>query len=168
MTIKLETDTPDVVHLIAGIGGFLLFGLVFILGMTLADNARLNAERLSLESDISANAETMSTLTDRLINVQAALTFEVRASYYGHHEAGNTTANMEIFDPNGLTAASKWLPFNSTWRVTNLTNGKSVVVRINDDGPNVKGRGLDLSLAAARAIGMLRDGVVNVRLEPGI
>jgi rare lipoprotein A len=169
MTIKLETDTPDVVHLIAGIGGFLLFGLVFLFGMTLADNKRLNVERLSLAADISANAETMMNLTDRLINLQAAMSIETLASYYGESHRGKLTASGIPFNPDELTAASPWLPFGSRWRVTRLDNGASVVCTITDRGPHPRlGRGLDLSEAAARAIGMLNDGVVSVRLEPGI
>ncbi|WP_345625001.1 septal ring lytic transglycosylase RlpA family protein [Rugosimonospora acidiphila] len=78
-------------------------------------------------------------------------------SYYGD---GSRTANGEAFDPNGLTAASKTLAFNTKVRVTNPANGKSVVVRINDRGPYVSGRCLDLTTAAFAAIASLGTGVL--------
>jgi rare lipoprotein A len=84
------------------------------------------------------------------------------ASYYDEPQM---TADGETFDPEALTAANKNLPFNSRVRVTNLANGKSVVVRINDRGPYVNGRCLDLSRAAFRSIASLGLGVVNVRYE---
>lgn len=77
---------------------------------------------------------------------------------------GRLTANGERFNPGEYTAANKTLPFGTRVKVTNLSNGKSVVVRINDRGPYVGGRGLDLSPAAAQAIGS-KGGLANVRLE---
>jgi rare lipoprotein A len=79
-------------------------------------------------------------------------------SYYG---TGTTTANGEAFNPNAYTAASKTLAFNTRVRVTNPANGKSVVVRINDRGPYVNGRCLDLTTAAFAAIASLSSGVLN-------
>jgi rare lipoprotein A len=87
------------------------------------------------------------------------------ASYYGMDFAGRRTANGERFEPNHLTAAHRTLPFGSLVRVTNLENGKSVVVRINDRGPFHPRRVIDLSLGAAKAIDMVRKGMVNVKLE---
>ncbi len=84
------------------------------------------------------------------------------ASYYGF-ESGNITATGERFKPLGLTAAHRTLPFNTRVRVTNLKNNKSVVVRINDRGPFVKGRIIDLSLGSARVIGVR--GLSRVKLE---
>jgi rare lipoprotein A len=81
------------------------------------------------------------------------------------HDQRQETANGETFDPSTLTAAHKRLPFNSQVRVTNLANGKSIVVRINDRGPYVSGRCLDLSRAAFGAIANLGVGVVDVRYE---
>jgi rare lipoprotein A len=85
-----------------------------------------------------------------------------KASYYA---TGQRTANGETFDPNAFTAAHKTLAFNTRLRVTNLANGKSVVVRINDRGPFVTGRCLDLARAAFEAISSLSSGVANVRYE---
>jgi len=89
-----------------------------------------------------------------------------RASWYGPGFAGRATANGERFDPAGLTAAHRDLPFGTPVRVTNLHNGRTVVVTINDRGPYVKGRLLDVSLGAARALGMLRRGVASVLIQP--
>lgn len=86
------------------------------------------------------------------------------ASWYGPGFVGHRTANGEIYDQNALTAASRSLPLGSRVRVTNLANGKSVVVRINDRGPYVKGRGIDLSHYAAARIGLARSGIGTVRI----
>ena len=86
------------------------------------------------------------------------------ASYYGNELAGNRTASGERFDPRGLTAAHRTLPFGSMVRVTNVSNGDSVVVRINDRGPFSHGRVIDISHAAAREIGMHRSGTARVKL----
>lgn len=86
------------------------------------------------------------------------------ASYYGDELAGNPTASGETFDPGKLTAAHRTLPLGSRVRVTNPANGESVVVRINDRGPFHGNRVIDLSLAAAREIGLLKSGVGEVRM----
>ncbi len=86
------------------------------------------------------------------------------ASYYGNELAGNRTASGEAFDPNQMTAAHRTLAFGSKVRVTNLTNGQSVIVRINDRGPFGRGRVIDVSQAAAREIGMHRSGTARVRM----
>ncbi|WP_447757975.1 septal ring lytic transglycosylase RlpA family protein [Sphingopyxis fribergensis] len=86
------------------------------------------------------------------------------ASYYGNELAGNRTASGERFDPGQLTAAHRSLPFGTMVRVTNTSNGDSVVVRINDRGPFSRGRVIDVSQAAAREIGMHRSGTARVKL----
>jgi len=87
------------------------------------------------------------------------------ASWYGPNFAGRPTANGETFDPSRLTAAHPSLPFDTRVRVTNLDNGRSVVVRINDRGPFAHARVIDLSRAAAEAIGLIATGVADVRIE---
>ena len=87
------------------------------------------------------------------------------ASYYGQAHQGKKTANGEIFDMNKLTAAHRSLPFGASVRVTNLANHRSVVVRINDRGPFIQGRIIDLSQAAAERLGMIKAGVVRVGVE---
>lgn len=87
------------------------------------------------------------------------------ASWYGPGFAGRRTANGEIFDPTQLTAAHRTLPFGTQVRVTNLANGLSVVVRINDRGPFRAGRIIDLSRAAAERLHMIGRGLATVRIE---
>lgn len=89
------------------------------------------------------------------------------ASRYGVGDGygGKRTASGEVMDPNAMTAAHRILPFGTMVRVTNLTNGRSVMVRISDRGPFIKGRCIDLSWAAARAIGMGGLARVTVRRQ---
>src|SRR5215217_3892460 len=96
---------------------------------------------------------------------EAAQAEPVLTSYYGEELAGNPTASGEPFDPSDLTVAHPYLPFGTRLRVTN--DGQSVNVRVNDRGPYVPGRGLDLSSGAARAIGLTDSGVAVVEVEPG-
>ena len=90
---------------------------------------------------------------------------EGEASYYGAAFAGRRTASGERFDPAGLTAAHRTLPIGSRLRVTNLTNGKSVLVRVNDRGPGARHRIIDMSYAAAQQIAMIRSGKAQVKIE---
>ncbi|MBI4877024.1 MAG: septal ring lytic transglycosylase RlpA family protein [Acidobacteria bacterium] len=86
------------------------------------------------------------------------------ASWYGYPYHGRQAANGEIYDMERMTAAHRTLPFHTWVRVENLANGKFVAVRITDRGPFVRGRIIDLSRAAARAIGMLGPGTARVRV----
>jgi len=86
-------------------------------------------------------------------------------SYYGQKFHGRSTANGEVFDMNKFTGAHKTLPFETKLRVTNEDNGKSVVIKINDRGPFIKGRELDLSKAAAQEIGLIPYGVKKLKVE---
>jgi len=90
----------------------------------------------------------------------------VTASYQGSDTAGQTTASGESYNPNKLTAASRNLPIGSTVKVTNPETGRSVKVRINDRGPFVHGRSLDLSKSAAEKIGITHKGVARVKVTP--
>jgi rare lipoprotein A len=87
------------------------------------------------------------------------------ASYYARSLNGRQTASGEIYDENALTAAHPRLLFGTRLRVTHVQNGRTVDVRVNDRGPFVKGRIIDLSYAAARKLGMLKSGVVRVKIE---
>ncbi|MEO1731477.1 MAG: septal ring lytic transglycosylase RlpA family protein [Pseudomonadota bacterium] len=87
------------------------------------------------------------------------------ASYYGKRFHGRLTANGERFDMNAMTAAHKTLPFGTRVRVTNPRNGHTVTVRINDRGPYIRGREIDLSRAAAAKIGIIQRGHARVQLE---
>jgi rare lipoprotein A len=87
------------------------------------------------------------------------------ASWYGPGFHGRLSASGEVFDQNALTAAHRTLPFGTEVRVTNLNNGRSIVVRINDRGPFVGNRVIDLSAAAAQVLGMMDTGIAPVRLD---
>jgi rare lipoprotein A len=87
------------------------------------------------------------------------------ASWYGPGFHGRLTANGERYNQYGMTAAHRTLPFGTRMRVTNLANGRSVVVRVNDRGPYIYGRELDLSKGAAQIIGLMGSGTGRVRME---
>lgn len=87
------------------------------------------------------------------------------ASWYGPRFHGKLTANGEIYNQMALTAAHKSLPFGTVLEVTNIRNGKSVIVRINDRGPYIEGRDLDLSKGTALALGMVSRGVIKVTVK---
>jgi rare lipoprotein A len=93
------------------------------------------------------------------------LTFQGIASWYGYDGSGNKTASGERYNPEGLTAAHRSLPMGTRIRVTNTRNGRSVVVRINDRGPYIRGRIIDVSAGAARLLGMVGSGIAPVNLE---
>lgn len=120
----------------------------------------LPADAIEAEPEVSAEEEAPG--EGNLPGEEAG---EGEASYYGHELAGNRTASGEHFDPAGMTAAHRTLPFGSRVRVTNTRNGRSVVVRINDRGPFVRHRVIDVSRAAAQRLGMLGAGRAQVRLE---
>ena len=88
-----------------------------------------------------------------------------RVSHYGNDFAGRKTASGETFDPEALTMAHRTLPFGTRVRVTNVENKRSVELVVNDRGPFVEGRIADVSEAAARALGMVADGVVDAVVE---
>jgi len=87
------------------------------------------------------------------------------ASYYHDSLHGNKTASGQVYNKNQLSAAHKTLPLGSKVRVTDVRTGKSIVVRVNDRGPFVKGRIIDLSRQAAKQLGMIKKGVTRVKVE---
>ena len=87
------------------------------------------------------------------------------SSFYGPKFHGKLTANGEIFDMYGVTAAHKEFPFNTVVRVTNDKNGKSLLIRINDRGPYIAGRILDCSFGAAKKLGFVGEGTTSVKIE---
>jgi rare lipoprotein A len=124
------------------------------------------------DEDFETVAETVEALQDPAEPVFAApiepayeLIGQGEASYYGRELEGNRTASGERFDADALTAAHRTLPMGTRLRVTNKANGLSVVVRINDRGPFVGRRIIDVSLRAAREIGLVRAGRGQVTLE---
>lgn len=98
------------------------------------------------------------------ISLSAEQPYEAKgkASFYADKFQGRLTSNGEVFHQDSLTCAHRTLPFGTFLRVTNQSNGRSVIVRVNDRGPFVGGRVVDLSKAAATQLGMLKKGIVNV------
>ena len=105
------------------------------------------------------------------MNVEKAQTYRQKglASWYGfetyHQKGGHMTANGEAFDPNGLNAAHKYLPLPTFVRVKNLENNRQIILRVNDRGPFVDGRIIDLSAGAARKLGFYKKGTARVLVE---
>lgn len=89
----------------------------------------------------------------------------MKASWYGPGFHGRQTANGEIYDQYELTAAHKSLKFGTLLRLTNPENKKSIIVRINDRGPYIEGRDIDLSYASAKALGIIKPGVKKLKVE---
>lgn len=104
-------------------------------------------------------------LERRYASVTPLSRFRGQGSYYGDSLAGHKTASGEPYDPRRLTAAHRSLPFGTIVRVTAETSGRTVYVRINDRGPFVRGRVLDLSRAAAERLELIRRGVDKLRVE---
>ena len=96
---------------------------------------------------------------------KSKMNYQGVSSYYGPKFHGKLTANGEIFDMYGVTAAHKEFPFNTITRVTNENNGKSLIIRINDRGPYIDGRILDCSFGAAKKLGFVTDGTAPVKIE---
>lgn len=100
-------------------------------------------------------------------NTNSTVSFyeEGEASYYAEEFNGRKTASGEIYNMHDLTAAHPKLPFGTKVKVTNLSNNKSIIVRINDRMPDFKGRIIDLSYRAAKEIGMIQQGIQEVSIE---
>ena len=132
----------------------------------LQENAMLIAYA-SPHKKSSASPQTLQPLTLARIASRRRVRWSVRgiASWYGSAFHGRRTASGERFNQYALTAAHRTLQFGTRVKVTNLRNGRSVIVRINDRGPYVRGRIIDLSRGAARIIGLVRSGTGSVRIE---
>ncbi|MEI8185525.1 MAG: septal ring lytic transglycosylase RlpA family protein [Chlorobiaceae bacterium] len=132
---------------------------IHLSGLTESINPFYNSAEASQQ--VSENETTTSSKNDKKL----FLVGEGKASYYADEFHGRRTANGETFNMHKLTAAHPSLPFGTWVRVTNMRNGKDVVVRINDRGPFAKGRIIDLSIDAAKEIGIMQSGTVRVKLE---
>ncbi len=122
---------------------------------------------LAVSTAASATPSVNSTQPNSIESKQLIAQSVGQASFYGNQpgEGGPLTANGERYQPGGYTAAHRTLPFGTRVRVTSPATGRSVVVRINDRGPYTGGRVIDLSVGAARAIGLTNSGVGTVRME---
>ena len=124
------------------------------------DNINFSTKKMLMSKNII-----VSLLILLLLNSCGYTTRKGIASYYADFYEGRTTANGEKFRQNKITAAHKTLPFGTIVKVTNLANNKTVVVRINDRGPYIKGRIIDLTKAAAKEIDMIGAGISKVKIR---
>ena len=134
-----------------------------LVGFTVLNSANNEEnERILVEEfvPVTVKESTVNTSSVEYINRGT-----IKASWYGPKFHGKITANGEIYDQMALTAAHKSLSFGTLLKVTNPKNGRSVIVRINDRGPYIEGRDLDLSKGAAIELGILRKGVARLKIE---
>lgn len=124
-------------------------------------NSTKSASQVSLQSNFKSDLQQTIPLSQPTI---VANSFGGKASWYGPGFHGRLTANGERYNQNAMTAAHPSLRFGTRVKVTNLNNGRSVVVRINDRGPYAGGRVIDLSAAAARSLNMINSGVAPVEV----
>ena len=141
------------------------FKIVFIIslvavsvGFNLSDTS---ASEINGVAKITVSKDAESNMTSVNFNDMGVMT----ASWYGPRFHGKLTANGEQYNQMALTAAHKSLPFGTILQVTNMKNGKSVIVRINDRGPFIEGRDLDLSKGTALNLGMVSRGVIKVKIS---
>ncbi len=123
---------------------------------------------MELKASAKDKYEIEDILEDKIDNLKLKRSGDIRysrASWYGDLFHGRTTANNEVFNKETISAAHKTLALNTYLLVTNLDNQRQVLVRVNDRGPFVEGRDLDLSEAAARELAAIESGVINVRYE---
>jgi rare lipoprotein A len=134
-----------------------------MVGFTVLDSAKNEKNEQFLVEEfvpVSVKESTVSTSSVEYISRGT-----MKASWYGPKFHGKLTANGEIYDQMALTAAHKHLSFGTLLKVTNPKNGRSVFVRINDRGPYIEGRDLDLSKGAAIELGILKKGVAKLKIE---
>ena len=132
--------------------------LVFSVLVSCSSTVRYSSASTSSEAD-EQNVKTNTT------TVPGAFTQTGMASFYADKFEGHQTASGEIFEQDKFTAAHRTLPFGTKLKVTNLSNGKSVIVTVNDRGPFADDRIIDLSKAAAEQLDMIKSGVIPVKIE---
>ena len=145
----------------------IVFKFLFTTFLCLIINACSPAPRYTSDESkslIKSNIKTPS-LSAKNINIKHRRVMKGVSSFYAEDFHGKLTANGEVYDMYGLTAAHKTLPLNTIVRVTNLLNNKSLILRINDRGPYVKGRILDCSYGAAKKLDFVKNGTTDVKVE---
>ena len=145
----------------------IVFKFLFTTFLCLIINACSPAPRYTSnesKSPIKSNIKTPS-LSAKNKNIKHRRVMKGVSSFYAEDFHGKLTANGEVYDMYGLTAAHKTLPLNTIVRVTNLLNNKSLILRINDRGPYVKGRILDCSYGAAKKLDFVKNGTTDVKVE---
>ena len=141
--------------------GFIV-ALIGLVGFTIVTNENSSSIEPVLNNEFAPVEEQVQTNTSIVEYINLGT---MRASWYGPRFHGRSTANGEIYDQMAFTAAHKSMKFGTLLRVTNLRNKKSVVVRINDRGPYIPGRQLDLSKAAAEELNIMGSGVARLKVE---
>jgi rare lipoprotein A len=142
---------------------FFTLAIITLVGFTvLKGEKNVENERILIEEFVPV------TVKENTVNTSAVKFIDrgtLKASWYGPKFHGKFTANGEVYNQMALTAAHKNLSFGTLLKITNPKNGKSVIVRINDRGPYIEGRELDLSKGAAIELGMLEKGVARVKVQ---
>jgi rare lipoprotein A (peptidoglycan hydrolase) len=165
---KYRKEVFEILRLLAAkalslrtVWGFLLVYLLSTQGLS-------SLELRAYAKDDDAKEKIEDVIDEKLENLKLKRTgdvFQSRASWYGAQFHGRTTANSEVFNKETLSAAHKTLPLNTYLLITNLDNNRQLVVRVNDRGPFVEGRDIDVSEAAARELGGIEAGVMKISYE---
>lgn len=142
----------------------LLSVMVVVVGFTVLQT-ELASGKSAEDAALSGETEMQSPANNSFSQIKYKDMGSMVASWYGPGFHGRYTANGEVYDEMALTAAHKTLNFGTLLRLTNLKNGKSILVRINDRGPYIPGRHIDLSKGSAIALGALNKGVINLKVE---
>ena len=137
--------------------------LVGLVGFTVIEKNNFVNETPKLVEEFVPNTVTQKVVNSSVVKYSERGT--MKASWYGPRFHGKKTANGEVYDQMAFTAAHKSLPFGTLLKLTNPRNGKSVVIRINDRGPYIPGRQLDLSKGAAIQLGVMKNGVSRLKVE---
>ncbi|OGU70292.1 MAG: hypothetical protein A2V93_11325 [Ignavibacteria bacterium RBG_16_34_14] len=141
---------------------FIILVMISLVGFTYIANEEVMTEPVNNSEIVNVNDDESLTKTSLVEFIDKGT---MKASWYGPRFHGRLTANGEVYDQMAFTAAHKKLKFGTILRITNPTNNKSVIVRINDRGPFTLGRQLDLSKAAAMELEMIAKGVARLKVE---
>lgn len=140
----------------------LVLAVIGLVGFTIATNEREFSNSLVLAEEF---APVPNRGSDNSTTIEYKDRGTMRASWYGPRFHGRFTANGEVYDQNAMTAAHKSMKFGTILRITNPRNNKSVIVRINDRGPYIPGRQIDLSKAVAEELDVIKNGVKKLKIE---
>ena len=140
----------------------MILAVIGLVGFTIATNDKVSSETVFLTEEFAPVQEENINNTSIIRYIDRGI---MRASWYGPRFHGRLTANGEIYDQNAFTAAHKSLRFGTLLRITNPRTNNSVIVRINDRGPYIPGRQIDLSKAAAEELDVISSGVKKLKIE---
>ncbi|MGE5400143.1 MAG: septal ring lytic transglycosylase RlpA family protein [Ignavibacteriales bacterium] len=145
-----------------------LLVMLLLVGFTILDK-ELKDEEISKKSaeikELNNETNSVKTVKEESSFIQFLDKGKMTASWYGPRFHGKLTANGEVYNQMAFTAAHKWFKFGTLLKLTNVKNGSSVIVRINDRGPYIGGRELDLSKGAAIALGIIKKGITRLKVE---